>query len=174
MLPPSMRYRTPSNRPARRGVSLLAILISLALVAIAAMLAIPAYFGAPDVTLDAVVQLLDRDVRALQNRSAFARAPGLLRFTSDGWQAVDLEGRPLCAMGDDAPIVRSFSRDGVFEGVVLERIELGGDDALGIDERGLATEGGKLFARFGDGWRQVEIESGAGHLVVTQPASRGQ
>lgn len=166
-----MRLRSPRNRPARRGVSLLAILISLALVAIAAMLAIPAYFGDPDVTLDALVQLLDRDVRALQNRAAFAREPGLLRFTGNGWEAVDSQGRPLCAMGDDAPIARSFSRDGVFEGVVLERIEVGTDAALRIDERGLASTGGKLFARFGDGWRQIEIEAGAGHLVVTQPAA---
>ena len=172
MLPPPMRFRSLPIRSSRHGISLLAILISLALVAVVAMLAIPAYFGSPDVTLDALVHLLDRDVRALQNRTAFARAPGLLRFTSDGWQAVDLEGKPLCAMGDDQPIVRSFSRDGVFEGVVLERIELGSDDALSIDERGLTMEGGTLFARFGEGWRQIEIELGAGHLVVTQPAPR--
>jgi hypothetical protein len=167
-----MRSRSLSLRSSRRGVSLLAILISLALVAALAMVAIPAYFGNPDVTLDALVQLLDRDVRALQNRAAFSRAPALLRFTSDGWHAVDVEGQPLCAMGDEQPIQRSFSRDGVFEGVTLERIELGADAALTIDERGLTAEGGKLFARFGEGWRQIEIELGAGHLVVTQPAPR--
>lgn len=172
MLPSPMRLRSLQHRNPRGGISLLAILLSLALVAVVAMVAIPAYFGSPDVTLDALVHLLDRDVRALQNRAAFARAPALLRFTSDGWQAVDLDGQPLCAMGDEQPIARSFSRDGVFEGVTLERVELGSDAALTIDERGLAAEGGKLFARFGDGWRQIEIEAGAGHLVVTQPAPR--
>ena len=167
-----MRSRSLSLRSSRRGGSRRAIQISLARVAALAMVAIPAYFGNPDVTLDALVQLLDRDVRALQNRAAFSRAPALLRFTSDGWHAVDVEGQPLCAMGDEQPIQRSFSRDGVFEGVTLERIELGADAALTIDERGLTAEGGKLFARFGEGWRQIEIELGAGHLVVTQPAPR--
>ncbi|MBM3990894.1 MAG: hypothetical protein FJ298_07780 [Planctomycetes bacterium] len=167
-----MRSRSPSLRFSRRGVSLLTILISLALVAAMAMVAIPAYFRSPDVTLEALVRLLDRDVRALQNRAAFAHAPALLRFSSDGWQAVDLEGRPLCALGDQHTIARSFERDGVFEGLTFERVELGPDAALTLDERGLVKDGGKLFARFGDGWRQIEIEVGAGHLVVTQPAPR--
>jgi hypothetical protein len=166
---PSLRRRHP-----RRGVSLLTILVSLALVAAVAMVAIPAYFGSAEVTLDAAVRLLDRDVRALQNRAAVSRSAGRLVFDADGWQALALDGNTLTSVADNAPIVRRFSRDGVFEGVTIEAIDCEGDAQLEVNERGLTAETGRLTLRFGDGWRLVEIESGAGHLVVTQPADDDQ
>jgi hypothetical protein len=170
-----MKFRPSleSRRPLR-GVSLLTILVSLALDAAVAMVAIPAYFGSADVTLDAAVRLLDRDVRALQNRAALSRAAGRLVFDADGWKAVGLDGSTLTAVSDDSPIERHFSRDGVFEGVTIEAIDCEGDAQLEVNERGLTAETGRLTLRFGGGWRLVEIESGAGHLVVTQPADDDQ
>ena len=155
----------------RRGVSLLVVLCSLCLIACLAVLAIPLFFGRHDVTLDNACRLLTRDLRTLQNRAALEKIGVRLVFDEDGWRALDSAGRPVAGLGEDLPIARRFSHDGVFEGVRILEIECGPDSALSIDVRGLLTERGRMTLEFRGEQRGVEVERGGGHVTVRVPGS---
>ncbi|MCC7012852.1 MAG: hypothetical protein IT454_09845 [Planctomycetes bacterium] len=167
LAPPHLGRALAASR--RRGVSLLALLLSLCLVAVVAVVAIPLYFEQHEVTLDAACKLLARDLRAVQNRAAFHKLGARLVLHSDGWSAVDTSGAPIEGLGEDQPIVRHFSTDGVFEGVAIREINLGPDSAIGIDTRGLVTQRGELVFVFGPDSRRVEIERGSGQVLIFEP-----
>lgn len=161
MLRPSTR--TPGRRA---GISLLAILLTLCGVAVAALVAIPAFFGQTEVTLDNACKLLVKDLRSAQNRAAFLKTEAVFAFNEDGWRASDRTGGSLSRTAEPDEIQRVLSRDGVFEGVRITRIDFGDDRALVFDERGLALEGGEVEIAFGGETRTVEVEKGTGHATV--------
>lgn len=159
-------------RSARRsGVSLLVVLCSLFLVGLAAVIAIPAYFARHDVTLDNACRLLARDIRSLQNRAALDKVGVRVVFDRDGWRALNTSGELVSGVGESHPVDRRLSKDGVFSGVCIERFEFGADNALGIDTRGLTTERGFLVIAFGEERRSIEIERGAGEVIVESMAN---
>ncbi len=167
--PTMMRTSFCSSDVARRrrsGVSLLVVLVSLCLVAIVAVLAIPRYFGRHEVTLDNACRLLTRDLRSLQNRAALEKIPARLVFDADGWQALDPSDQPIEGLGEGHAIVRRFSSDGVFEGVTLRTIEVGADSALKVDARGLVGAAGRLVFEFRGETREVAIARGSGQVLV--------
>lgn len=157
--------RRNRTRRARSGISLLGVLFSLCGIAVVAMLAIPAFFERPAFTLDNACDLLRRDLRSAQNRATFLHAEARFVIDADGWRALDKHGALLVGMGEDHPIVRSFSVDGVFEGVHAENIRVGTDGALSITNRGSILEPGELVLRFRDETRAVTIERGNGHVL---------
>lgn len=167
VLPSTPRSALCSRR--RRGVSLLAVLLSVCAVAVIAVVAIPLYFSQHNVTLDAACRLLARDLRAVQNRAAIQKVGARLVFDSDGWRALDTSGKPIEGLGEDRPIARRFSVDGVFEGIAIRDLALGPDSAIGIDTRGLVTENGELVFVFGPDHRRVEIERGSGQVLIFSP-----
>jgi hypothetical protein len=155
-----------SRRPAQAGISLLAILITLCAVAVAALVAIPAFFSQHDVTLDNACELLVKDLRSAQNRAAFLRTEAVFAFDTDGWRASDRSGGSLSRTAEPDEIERRFSRDGVFEGVELTRIDFGEDRSLVFDERGLALEAGEVEVSFRGQVRTVRVEESTGHAMV--------
>ena len=157
--------RRNRTRRARSGISLLGVLFSLCGIAVVAMLAIPAFFERPDFTLDNVCDLLRRDLRSAQNRATYLHTEARFVIDADGWRALDKHGALLVGMGEDHPIVRSFSSDGVFEGVHAEQIRVGSDGGLLITNRGTTLERGELVLRFRDERRTVTIEPGAGQVL---------
>ena len=159
--------RTRSEAAPRRGVALLTILLSLCAVALVAVVAIPAFFSQSQVTLDNACRLLLSDLRSAQNRSSFLKTQGVFTVHVDGWRATTEDGEPLLGHNISDGIVRNFSRDGVFEGVRIENIELGGDGRIAFDRQGLALEGGTLEVVFRDERRLVTIEKGTGLALVT-------
>jgi hypothetical protein len=156
---------TPA-RPARSGITLLAILVTLCGVALAALVAIPTFFGRHDVTLDNARKLVVKDLRSAQNRAAFLETEAVFTFNEDGWVATDRDGGPLSRTQEPDQIARVLSRDGVFEGVRVAGIHFGDDDALVFDEEGLALEAGEIELWFRDELRTVRIEAGTGHVTV--------
>ena len=157
--------RLHAARSARAGISLLGVLLSLCGVAIAAMLAIPAFFERADFTLDNACQLLARDMRSAQNRAAFLHTEARFAFDADGWRVLEKNGALLGGMGQDHPIVRRFSVDGVFEGVSAEQISVGPRRELTITARGTTVERGELVLRFRNEERAVAIERGSGLVI---------
>lgn len=162
------------SRSSRRGISLLAILLLLCGIALVAAVAIPAYFHADGVTLDAAAKVLARDLRSLQNRAALQKGTLRLVFDADGWRAFDGEDKPVAAIGESVPIERRFSHDGVFDGVTIDSIRMAGapgtrTDELLVDSRGLTKHGGALTMRFHEDWVNVEIERGGGSLLLSGP-----
>jgi len=159
----------PPRRPGRSdraGISLLAILISLCGVAIAALVAIPAFFGRSDVTLDNAAHLLRKDVRSTQNRAGYLRTEAALHFTEHGWRASLPSGEPLAGPLDVDEIDRDLTGDGVFEGVLVTRMDFGDDHALTFDARGIPVEGGEVELSFRSHKRIVRVEAGTGFSMI--------
>ena len=158
----------PPGARGRLGVSLFTILVSLCAVGLLAVLAIPAFFGNPDITLHNACELLLRDVRTAQSRADQLETGAVFHLHRDGWEATTPTGEVLSRRAPEDGIVRVFSENGVFEGVVLERIDFGGDDRFGFDENGLILEGGSLEVVFRGERLRVEIDPIEG-LTVTRP-----
>jgi Tfp pilus assembly protein FimT len=147
-------------------VSLLAILVTLAAIALVAGIAIPAWFSRHDVTLDNAALLLARDLRAVQNRAAFLGEPARLQFDEHGWKATDSSGRLLSRYGGEEPFSRRLDADGVFEDVSLRAIQFGEDDAVSFGPDGTALEGGSLEVHFRSEHRLVRLSMPQGEVHI--------
>lgn len=160
------RCSVDGPRAAHTGVSLLFVLVALLVIGVVAVVAIPGYFDRHDVTLDNACRLLSRDLRSLQNRAALNKTPVRLAFDSDGWCALDSSGQPVGGVGETHPIHRRFAGEGVFVGVVVERFDVGDDEVLTIDPRGLVTEHGSVELSFRGERRRLRIHRGSGEIAV--------
>ena len=165
-----MPHPHPANavRPgrSRAGVSVVVVLLSLLAVGLVAVIAIPAYFNRPEVTLDNACKVFARDLRSLQNRAALDKVGVRLVFGRDGWRALDTSGDPIAGIGESEVVDRHFSRDGVFEGVTVERVDAGPDNAVGIDARGLIDDPAEFELAFRGERRLVRIYRGSGEVTV--------
>jgi hypothetical protein len=164
-------FRIVPGARARRGISLLVVLLALSLVAVLAIVAIPLYFSRPAVTLDNACDVLKRDLRAAQGSATLSSSSATFVFLEDGWHALDATGEPIVVVGETHALLRRFSHDGVFDGVRVARIEFGPDHAVHIDRDGLLGETGELVLEFGGERRRVVIEKGAGYVLVDPPES---
>ncbi len=158
--------RSTTGRPARAGISLLAILITLCAIAVAALVAIPAFFGRTDVTLDNACRLLVKDLRSAQNRAAFLKTEAVFAFNENGWVATNRLGGPLSRANAPDELARDLARDGVFEGVRIRRIDFGEDRSLVFSERGVALEAGEVELVFRGDVRVVRVEVGTGLATI--------
>ncbi len=163
---PAMKY-TRSQTSRRRGISLLAILLWLAAVAVLSLLAIPHFFNRPNVTLWHAVELLARDLRSAQSCAAYYKVPAAFRLDADGWEATGTDGRPLGASSREAGIERALS--GIFEGVQIVRIDFGPDNALVFDTAGRAGEAGEVDLSFKGQTYTLRIEEDTGFVTILGP-----
>lgn len=159
--PASQARRNP------RGVGLIGVLSSLAIVAFLAGLVIPAFFSRHDVTLDNAAILLARDLRAVQNRAAHLGQEVSLRFDVHGWQALDERGQPLTRFASSERIERRLDADAVFEGVTLEAIDFGADSQVEFDRSGHPMASGSLEVAFRDQRRHLSLEASSGRVTIT-------
>lgn len=147
-------------------MGLLAILVTLAAIALLAGLTIPYWFGRHDVTLDNAARLLARDLHAVQNRAAFLGEPARVRFHEHGWEATDPAGELLTRYGGEEPFVRRLDSDAVFEGVTLQAIEFGDDAALDLGSRGEPLEEGSLEVVFRGERRLLRVTTPHGDVLI--------
>ena len=150
------------------GVSLLTMLLTLAAMAIAAGLAIPAFYGRHSVTLDSAARLLARDLRVAQSMAGFEGQPCTFQFLSEGrgWRVVGEEGEILDRPDQKGRFERDFTADGVFEGVKLERIAFGGASELHFDRAGRALPGGTLLVTFAGEARVLRVVALSGRVIL--------
>jgi prepilin-type N-terminal cleavage/methylation domain-containing protein len=120
------------------GFTLLELLVSLVVIAVIAALAIPAYFGRSEITLENAAVLLAKDLRAAQNRSAYLGEPTRVIFLDggDGYHVLDALGMPIDNPRNELPFERRYSIDAVFRGVTIAAVELDGETALVFDQHG--------------------------------------
>jgi Tfp pilus assembly protein FimT len=163
-----MGARRRSPAPGRAGVSLLAMLLVLTIMAVAAGLAIPAFFGLHSVTLESAVRLLSRDLHMAQNMAAFDRRPCRFQFLSEGrgWRVVDASGNVVQRPDQDGLFERDFSADGVFEGVRLESIDFDGGSEIHYDKNARALPGGTLRVSFDGRFRVVRVMALTGRVIL--------
>lgn len=170
---PALTHPPPSESPSLRllrGINLLEVFLGLVLLGIGASLAIPAWFGRSEVTLDNAARLLATDLRKAQNRAAFRRLGTQVEFAESGvaYRVMDETGLPAPAPIGDGPFERVYERDAVFRGVRVAEVDFDGGRVLRYDRRGAAQSGGRIVLEFGDSDRQVtlSVRKGAGWIQV--------
>ena len=152
----------------QRAFSIVQIGLILSVLAIVSSLAIPAWFGRSDVTLDNAAIVLARDLRNAQNRAAFEGRPTEVLFEADGsgYRVVDEHGEPLPAPIGSGDYLRSYDRDAIFRGVLIERADFVGRARAHFDSRGALVGGGRVVLRYRDESRILEIETGTGLVEI--------
>lgn len=152
----------------RAGVSLLVMLLVLAIMAIVAGFAIPAFFSMEGVTLDNAARLLARDLRVAQNMAGFEGQPCTFEFLDEGrgWRVVGENGAVLERPDQKGPFERDFTKDGVFEGVRLAHIDFGGTHSVHFDKAGRALPGGSLQVTFGEHVCAVRVFALSGRVII--------
>jgi hypothetical protein len=156
----------------RAGPSLPQVFGALLLVALAAGVAIPAWFARPEVSLENAAILMAREIRQAQNRAVWFRSPMRVVFERDGYTTYDLGQRAVG--GERRPGLvarREFASDAVFEGVWVEEVEAGGDDALDFSERGAAQEEARILLAYGEERREIRVTGGAGLITIVGTTS---
>ena len=152
----------------RRTFTLTEILISLVLLATVSGLAIPAWFGRSQVTLDNATKLLARDLRQAQNRAAFEHLTTEISFASDGtgYDVRDERGELLPAPMGPGGFERSYPRDAVFRGVRIEAVDFAGQRRLRYDDRGAIELGGTVVLSFNGDSRTLHVDARTGLIEL--------
>lgn len=140
------------RRGVRRGFTILELALALALISLVAVLAIPAFYSRPEVTLDRAAQLLARDLRLAQHEAIRLNRDVIFEFHLDGrgYAPRFEDGTPLPNPVGRGSFERRYSRDAVFEGVHIGRLQLAGEPrSIRFDPLGHALGGGSIELTFG-------------------------
>ncbi len=148
---------------------MLELAVALALISLAALLAIPAFYGRPEVTLDRAALLLARDLRLAQNDAVRTRRDVIFEFLPDGagYAPHFIDGEPLQNPVGKGAMERVYGRDAVFEGVRISRLQLAeGRRAIRFDRLGFAHGAGAIELSFQDHSCLVHVEESSGLVTV--------
>ena|SRR5438477_547180 len=142
---------------ARRGFTILELLLTLIAVTLATTLAIHAFFSRAEITLENAARLLVGDLRLAQARASCMHAPVEVLFHSDGggYQVQDLASAN--APGEDA--VRRYNRDAIFEDVRVGHTILGPGRTLVFDADGRPASDGSITLTFRGDSRTVLVRA---------------
>ena len=152
------------------GFTLLELLMVLIVLAIVASLAIPAWFDKSGRTLENATRLLAHDLREAQNRSIFDGRVVQVEFREDGdgYRVLDESGIAEPAPLGQGLFERKYSFDGIFRGVQIERVELGGDRKLLFDQNGYTDGPGVVVVEFRGDTLTLEIENRSGLMAISE------
>ena len=161
-----MNETAPKKTP--RSFALLHFASFLAICTLIAAVAIPAWFGQGDVTLERAAILLDRDLRAVQNHAVISGHSIRIEFLpdGDGYRALDELGDPVVLFSDGVPLARRYNTDGVFDGVFVHSVTLDGGQALVYDPNGFALTGGQVVLSQGEERIVISITPQSGWVVI--------
>lgn len=157
-----------AGRPSS-AFTLLELAIALALICLAAVLAIPAFYQRPEVSLDRAALLLARDLRLAQNDAVRWRQDVIFEFLPDGagYAARFASGKPVPAPLGKQGLERVYGRDAVFQGVRIGRLQLSGDPtSIRFDPLGYAHGAGAIELTFDGHECRVRIEESSGFVSL--------
>ena len=140
---------------ARRGFTILELLLTLIAITLATTLSIHVFFSRADVTLENAARLLVGDLRLAQARASCMHVPVEVLFHSDGggYQVQDLAS--ASSPGEDA--VRRYNRDAIFEDVRVGHTILGAGRTLVFDPNGRPESDGSITLMFRGESRTVVV-----------------
>ncbi|QDU65071.1 prepilin-type N-terminal cleavage/methylation domain-containing protein [Engelhardtia mirabilis] len=148
----------------RHGFTLLELILALAVVAIVATIAIPAWFERGEVTLNNAASLLSEDLELAQGLALGAAGPVDFYFEANGYRVVGPDGQPCIHPRTGREFVRDYDRDAVFQGVKLVETNVGGGMPLRFDERGFVSGGALIRVAFEGEMRTVRVEAPQGTI----------
>jgi len=161
-----MSKAAPKETP--RTFALLHFASFLALSTLIAAIAIPAWFGQGDVTLEQAAILLAQDLRAVQNHAVISGHRAQIEFlpAGDGYHALDGSGDPVVLYTDGLPLARRYNQDGVFDGVRVHSVTLDSDGPLAYDPNGFVLTGGQITLSLGEERIVVHISPESGWITI--------
>ena len=151
-----------------RAFALLHFASFLAISTLIAAIAIPAWFGQGDVTLERAAMLLARDLRAVQNHAVISGENIHFDFLpeGDGYQALNSSGAPIVLFNDGIPLARRYNGDGVFQGVRVHATSFIGEEPLAYDPNGFALTGGQITLSLGEERVVLHISEESGWVAI--------
>lgn len=172
--------RTMSSPPAQgrraeRGFTLPELVLSMALIAFVASFAITSFFSLSDLTLHNAIKLLADDIHEMQARATSLQIPVELVFdpAGDGYHAED-RGAADPRRGRLFPLAsRCYSRDAVFEGVRIRRLDLRGADRIRFEPTGRSPTAGTIVVGYRDDARVLELRPDRGITRLPDSANPG-
>jgi len=160
------------RRTQSRSISLTTVLVSLTALGVVASIGIPLFFARPSVTLKNACELVESEIHATQSRAAWLRRPLRLVFTTTSYRALDSDDRPVLRFSKGPALERSFVEAGIFDGVTIREIDLGGDREIAFSDRGRVDAPGRLVLAFGDATCELSIAAGTGRVSRSWPERR--
>ncbi len=150
------------NSHGRSAFTLTELVLTLALITVLASIALPTYFGRPEVTLENAAVLMAKDLRQAQNRAAYLgqAVDFVIERDGSGYSISD----PIAA--DGKHMKRDYSHDAVFEGVRIVNVNLGPSMAFHFSQRGIALGGGSVTLAYAGESRVLRVSSGSGHIQI--------
>ena len=157
----------------RRGFTVLELLFTLVVLSVAAATAVRCYFAQANVTLENAAILLAYDLRAVQHRSTYTGETSHVHFPEEGdsYHVLDDTGTIVLNPQTSDPFERVYSKDGVFNGVKITKVDAGGDRTLDYDTHGWPTENLEVTLAYNGATRVVQFERGSAKLTVVGSTS---
>jgi hypothetical protein len=152
----------------RRHLSLGVLMLSLASLTVFSLIAIPAFYARPAVTLDNAAILLASDVRYAQNEAAILQVDTCLVFREDGdgYALLTRTGRPLPNPVGGGDLVRKYSRDAIFEGVQLTSIEGLEENRLYFGANGFCLGRADIELHYEEEVRVLHVAKNSGMIEI--------
>ena len=144
------------------GFTILELAAVLALVTLVSTLAIRAWFGRSDVTLQNAAELLAGDLREVQSISTLRHAPHEVVFHPDGggYHAQEL------GQAEEAAHERRYPRDAVFEDVRVTRVLIAKGGRLVFDSLGRPSSDASITVAHRGVARTVLVDASLARISV--------
>lgn len=152
----------------RAGFTILELAIALALITVASVIAIPAFYSQPNITLDNASLLLARDLRYAQNEAAMRGVHTQVTFDTfgDGYAVETSDAMPLPNPVGGGDLVRVYSRDAIFEGVTITAINGLTEPHVRFDKNGFALDGVAIEMHYEQEVRTVHLARESGLMEI--------
>ena len=143
-------------------------MLSLAGLTIFSLVAIPAFYARPAVTLDNAALLLAHDLRYAQNEAAILQLDTrvVFREDGDGYELVTATGRPLPNPVGGGNLLRKYSRDAIFEGVRIVSVEGLEEGTLSFGANGFCLGRADIELHYEDEVRVLHIAKNSGMIEI--------
>ena len=157
-----------SRAASRRGFTVLELLVTVVLLSLVAATSVRCYFAQANVTLENAAILLAYDLRAVQHRSTYTGETSHLRFSEEGdsYHVEDSTGKMVMNPQTSDPFERIYSKDGVFRGVRITKVDAGGDRTLDYDTHGWPVEDLEVTLSYNGSTRVVQFERRTAKLTL--------
>jgi prepilin-type N-terminal cleavage/methylation domain-containing protein len=158
------------DRPTRRGMTLVEVLIVVVIIGLAAAIGVPMLMQPGAMKIQAASRMIMADILVAQNEAVGHVSPRRVHFNVAGnsYRLTDGQDVTIGTTWQKQPYEVSFATDSRFSGVTLDSVSFGGNAWIGFDELGGAVNGGTIeLSAQGFGYR-INVRPLTGRVDVEQ------